>query len=133
MKRDNPEVKRKLLEAIRSGATYEIAAKYAGIGRSTLHRWLAAGRAGDPDYLELAQAVDEAESQGAVQCLALIRKSAMGGTWQAAAWLLERRYPDQYGRTVQRVEHTGLEQMTDEEIERELDRLAEERRGGAAH
>jgi hypothetical protein len=33
-----------------------------------------------------------------VQCLAVIRKAAKDGTWQAAAWLVERRYPASYGR-----------------------------------
>jgi hypothetical protein len=37
--------------------------------------------------------------------LAKIEKAASDNNWAAAAWKLERRYPDVYGRTVQ--EHTG--------------------------
>ena len=39
--------------------------------------------------------------------LAKIEQAANQGHWQAAAWKLERRYPQEYGRTVQNVEHSG--------------------------
>ena len=35
----------------------------------------------------------------------MIEQAAKDGTWQAAAWKLERRYPQEYGKTVQ--EHQG--------------------------
>lgn len=34
----------KILEALRLGATYEIAAEYAGISRSTLYNWMERGK-----------------------------------------------------------------------------------------
>jgi hypothetical protein len=42
--------------------------------------------------------VKDAEGEGVKTCLAIIRKAALDGQWTAAAWLLERRYPDMYGR-----------------------------------
>ena len=35
----------------------------------------------------------------------LVKKSDSDGTWQAAAWKLERRHPQDYGRTI--TEHQG--------------------------
>lgn len=33
-------VKTRIIEALRAGTTYEIAAQYAGISRSTLYEWI---------------------------------------------------------------------------------------------
>jgi hypothetical protein len=41
----------------------------------------------------------EAEGRAAIGWLALIEQAAREGNWQAAAWKLERRYPETYGRT----------------------------------
>jgi hypothetical protein len=84
--------------AIQIGATYALAAAYAGIGERTFYDWLA-------QYPQFSQAVKLAEGKAAIGWLARIEKAANDGTWQAAAWKLERRYPHAYGRTVQ--EHTG--------------------------
>lgn len=84
------------------GATYELACGYANIGVSTFYEWMSSNQ-------EFAETIKEAEGAGAVALLARIRKEADEGTWQAAAWILERRYPKQYGRTVVTNEHTGAD------------------------
>ena len=45
-----------------------------------------------------SDAVKEAEGYAVVGAMSVIRKSAESGNWQAAAWFLERRYPQQFGR-----------------------------------
>jgi hypothetical protein len=40
------------------------------------------------------------EGQAGVKWLAKIEREASEGSWQAAAWKLERRYPNDYGRKV---------------------------------
>ena len=81
----------RLLASLRLGATHRIAAQCAGIGVTTMRDWLR-------DKPMFAEAVREAEAYGAVLMLERITAAAKEGTWQAAAWLLERRYPDMYGR-----------------------------------
>lgn len=93
-----PDVVKRLTDAIRLGATYELACGYAGISFETFNEW----RKAKPEFSE---AVKEAEGGAAVGWLARIEQAAKDGTWQAAAWKLERRYPQDYGRTVQ--EHVG--------------------------
>src|SRR5690242_1986668 len=92
-----PTVKERVLEATRLGATRARAAAAAGIAESLLYDMMAK----DVEFLE---AVQKAEGERADEALAAIRKAAPD-SWQAAAWYLERRYPAEYGRTVQ--EHTG--------------------------
>lgn len=105
-----PEVRERLLDAIRSGVTYEVACSHAGIAYSTLRNWVTAAEqgAGDPIKLELLDALKKAEADAEVTCIARIREAATGGQWQAAAWLLERRHPERWARR-DRVDqqHTG--------------------------
>ena len=103
-----PETTKKLIDAIKIGATYEHASQYAGISYPTLRRWMVAGeKANKGEYHDFYNSVKKAESDAVVISLAEIKKAVQDGTWQAAAWLLERRYPNDYGRQIQRVEHTG--------------------------
>lgn len=95
-----PETAKKITDAIRVGATFHLACAYAGISEETFSQWR-------KKFPEFSEAVKEAEGGAAVKWLALIDKAAGDGTWQAAAWKLERRYPEQYGRQVVDNRHSG--------------------------
>lgn len=84
--------RKKLVEGIQLGMTYKIAAQYAGVGESTLHHWLKRGRAGDGrTFVALYAAIKEAEAKHAALALGAIVKASRD-SWQAGAWLLERRH-----------------------------------------
>jgi hypothetical protein len=104
-----PETVDKLTQAIRLGATYELACMYAGIDGSTFYAW----RNSKPEF---SDAIKAAEGDGAIKHLANIDRAANGiknadghwvelPDWKASAWKLERRYPQMYGR--QAVEISG--------------------------
>ena len=95
-----PETVKKIVDAIRVGATFRLACDYAGITEETFSQWR-------KKYSEFSDAIKEAEGQGVVGWLAKIEKAANEGVWQAAAWKLERRYPKEYGRQVVETEHSG--------------------------
>jgi hypothetical protein len=86
-----PETVDRIIQAIRLGATYQHAAAYGGISFETLNEW----RKRKPEFSEQ---LNKAEGDGVMVWLAKIEKAASDGNWQAAAWKLERRYPDQYGK-----------------------------------
>ena len=92
--------------AVRLGAPRELAAKYGGVAVSTLFGWLQRARAGDGDDLEmeLLEAVTKAEGDAVVGWLGVIEKAAGNGSWQAAAWKLERLHPKLFGRSFARQE-----------------------------
>lgn len=106
--RCTPEMTKRVADAIRGGNYASVAAAYAGIGESTYYEWLKRGGEGESPFAEFAEAIKEAEAQAEVRNVALIQQAAQGGTWQAAAWYLERKYPARYGRR-DRMEHTGAE------------------------
>lgn len=84
---------KKICDAIRVGATFRLACLYAGIDQSTFENWR-------KRYADFSDAVNEAEGAAAVKWMAQIDKAAKDGSWQAAAWKLERKYPREYGRRV---------------------------------
>ena len=115
---------KKIAHAIELGATFQIAANYGGVAYNTLNEWKHRGlaeaerRGGDvpegdevwireQQYYDLYEVLLEAEGVGAVKWHTSIEKAAAGGNWQAAAWKLERRYHQDYGRV--RLEHTGAD------------------------
>jgi hypothetical protein len=80
--------------------------------RSTFYEWMNTKN-------EFSDAVKKAEGQAAVGWLAKIEKAANEGEWQAAAWKLERRYPQSYGRKVTEMRGSlDLSDKTDEELEK---------------
>lgn len=108
----NPATAKKITDAIKVGATYRLACDYAGITEETFSQWR-------KKYPEFSELVKEAEGSAAIKWLALIDKAAQDGTWQAAAWKLERRYPESYGRTVTDTRHSGhieLSKLSDDEL-----------------
>jgi transposase len=114
-----PETQERIVEALRAGNYQDAAAAYAGISDSTFHNWLNRGkeeaqRISDGEkanpkeaiYLEFFAAVEKARSEAEVRNVMHIQRAAQNGTWQAAAWFLERSYPRRWGRK-DRHEHVG--------------------------
>jgi hypothetical protein len=95
-----PDTVDRICEAISMGATYDLAAGYGGISYETFNTW----RSEKPAF---SDAVKAAEAKAAVGWLTKIEDAAKDGAWQAAAWKLERRYPQDYGRTVVDQKHSG--------------------------
>lgn len=92
-----PETREKILGALRAGNYRVAACKFAGISDETFRRWMNAGKAGQPEYVDFVEQVKQAEAQAEASLVATIRKAA-GDHWQAAAWLLERKYVTRWGR-----------------------------------
>jgi len=87
----NPAVEDQILRALAAGQARWPAAALAGVSGTTLSRWVA-------DDEAFALEVHRAEAQAVATALGTITKAAASGTWQAAAWWLERRYPAEWGR-----------------------------------
>ena len=97
-----PVTQERIVQAIKLGATYEDAANYGGISYETFRVWMETKPA-------FSEAVKKAEGEAVLVWLAKIENEASDDNWQAAAWKLERRYPQRYGKTVQQhdVNHSG--------------------------
>lgn len=93
-----PAVAAAVLEGLANGASAREAAAAAGVAHRTFYYWQTAADA-DPDsiYAEFRDMVAQARAQAELANVAIVRRAA-DTTWQAAAWLLERAYPERWGR-----------------------------------
>ena len=106
-----PELQDKILLHLRLGAYVETAAACAGIHKDTFFDWMKRGARGQKPYAAFAEAVRKAMAESESRDLATILK-ASAKYWVAAAWRLERRFPEKYGRFDRmkvegKVEHDG--------------------------
>jgi hypothetical protein len=82
----------RILASLKNGNPRFVAAAKGGISVMTLRNWL-------KDKPEFEQAVLEAESSAVSAHIGNINRAAIqNGNWQASAWWLERRYPQEFGR-----------------------------------
>ncbi|MGI8923087.1 MAG: hypothetical protein ACR2HJ_03445 [Fimbriimonadales bacterium] len=96
-------VTKDISQAIMVGASRDLAAQYGGINRATFYEWLRLGREAEERdeenlYLDFLLAVEFAEAAQVVNDLTLI-SLASETDWRAAAWRLERRFPNEYGKS----------------------------------
>ena len=103
----NPEAAKRIINVILMGGYIETAAAYGGIHRDTLYRWLKRGRAkscNEPDLIQFVADYDSAIVKAEVLLLTKVQTAAQED-WKPAAFILERRYPERWGR--QRLELSG--------------------------
>ena len=92
-----PTIRAAIIESLELGNYQEVAAAQAGINRGTLHKWLTRGRQeGEGEYWDFLQDVERAKAKAEGDALNIIRNAALNGTWQAAAWFLERSKPERW-------------------------------------
>jgi len=84
------EIVEMLCDHIKQGRTFKDAALLCDITETTFQRWK-----NDPDKSEFSASIKKAEAVFRKQLEVRIQK-ASDTTWQAAAWLLERRWKDVY-------------------------------------
>jgi hypothetical protein len=91
------ELAERILTALRAGAYIETAANHAGVSRAIFYHWMKQGRSGVEPYAKFAADVDQALATAELTDWAFVGK-AREKEWAAAAWRLERRHPERYGR-----------------------------------
>ena len=106
-----PEIQFALCAALMEGQYIDTACGLAGITATTFYRWMAQGDGPDAPkkFREFREAVVKARSQAEADMVKLIAKAAKRPeTWTAAAWWLERSFPNRWGRqSRQLVEMSG--------------------------
>lgn len=91
-----PEVMDKIYAILTVGASLKDAAEFLEIGATTI-------RKAKRDNPEFGRGVRKAIKNGKIR---LIQKVGNAANWQAAAWMLERKWGKEYGRK-DKIEHGG--------------------------
>lgn len=103
-----------IAEFIIAGNDIKTAAIAAGVSRPVFYHWMKQGRIaketkdeGEREklaiYAEFLDAMEQAIAASKVLFVQTIAK-ASGKSWTAAAWMLERRYPNEFGDPTKRIE-----------------------------
>jgi transposase len=103
---------KKFTALIRDGNYPECAAMASGISARTYYRWMEQGCKDEKanrntEFFQFCQSVKKAGAQAQVQLVANVFAAA-SKHWQAAMTMLERRWPDQWGKR-ERVDQTSPE------------------------
>jgi len=88
----------RLNQAISVGAYIEDACVFAGISSRQYRRWRDLAEQGIQPYADRWKDINQSEAQSVIRNLINIQNSANNGSWQASAWILERKYPERFGR-----------------------------------
>lgn len=81
----------------KAGVWHKDIAAYIGVSEETFSRWI--NHPKTANQRQLSQALKKAESERKASLLTMIYNAATSPrTWQAAAWLLERQYPDEFAK-----------------------------------
>lgn len=135
----DPTIRAQLLGLVESGTSLSVAARTVGVSSSTVQRWIRDGEAnmarcedtGDPLSPQGEFASEYARTIGRVQGMLHARISA-AEDWRAAAWLLERRFPADYGpRQVVAVDTAdGVDERDVDQILKRVDVAIAKAKGG---
>lgn len=99
-----PELTDRLVAVLRTGNYIEVACRAVGLPPRTFRDWMARGASGDRRdliYRGFRERVEEARALGEVALVREVQQAAREN-WQAAAWMLERSYPERWARLSQR-------------------------------
>jgi hypothetical protein len=94
-----------LKDKILRGLTDEQACELVGVGYGTFANWVI-------KYPLFKEFIRRVKAQVEFDALEYIKDAMSGGTWSAAAWFLERKYPQRYGKRdvlKQQIYHVHIE------------------------
>lgn len=87
-----PEIVKRICKNVKEGCSRDASAALSGINVDTLYQW-------QQRYPEFSDALQKADSQCQQACIRAIRKAGRSvKNWTANAWLLERKFPQVFGR-----------------------------------
>lgn len=100
----------KTLTLLSEGLSNADVCRWLGVAESTFYTWIKDPKT--PAQRKLSEGMKKAEMERKAKCLDVIHKAANEGSWQAAAWYLERRYPKEYAKP-KRPNEDGSQELID--------------------
>ncbi len=104
----------RLIEYLRQGHSVETCCNRAGITKKTFYKWHEEARAGKSEaHINFSRRVDESVADFEMGLINSIVATGKAGTWQALAWVLERRRPETWSRQ----DHLKVTQQVDGQVD----------------
>src|SRR4051794_20421340 len=106
-----PALKARVEAQLAGGMTQPVVAQRAGVTTRTLKRWLHDGKVARPPISRVppstrvdggqtvqGESLEERLERAEPGLVAAVIQAAQRGSWQAAAWMLERSFPERWAR-----------------------------------
>ena len=95
------EVKQKIGDGVSIGLTYALAASAACVTYQTFNQWMKLGRdSTSGKYFDFYNHIEQRNAEGALRILYKLNDAARAGNCQVCMWILDRRFPEDFGRRV---------------------------------
>jgi transposase len=96
-------ITKRIGDNIALGLPYALAAESAGITYQTFNDWMNKGKTEKSGkYYQFYQHIQKRNADAAKALLERLNDSAKAGNCSVCMWILERRFPDEFGRRVYR-------------------------------
>jgi len=98
-----PEIQHKIGENVSLGLTYSLAASAAGVTYQSFNSWIKRGQIDKSgEYFEFYKFIQKYKVDAAKKLLERRNDAADAGNCKVCMWILEMRFPDEFGRRVYR-------------------------------
>ena len=92
----------KICDGVLKGNYITTVCRSVGITNATYHNWKKKGKEGIEPYKTFYEKVTECEAKAEMDILNVIYTNAIDqGNWLSSAWILERKYPQRFGKREQ--------------------------------
>lgn len=119
-----PDLQKQITDVIRAGNYMETAASFVGISKSTLYDWMKRGarerrrveetgrkpQKREQPFLEFSDAIEKALAESEIRDVMRISEASKTD-WKAAAWRLERKNAQKWGRKFQQIDGNDEEKQ----------------------
>ena len=79
------------------GVSIQAAMNLSGVAERSYHDWMRRGQAGEEPYEAFFVAASRARDSWKARLIQCVESAAQQGEWRAAAFLLERQFPAEFG------------------------------------
>ena len=94
-----PNITKRIGENIALGLPYSLAAEAAGIAYQTFNDWMNKGKTEKSGkYYQFYISIQKCNADAAKKCLKRLDGAAKAGDTRICTWILERRFPKDFGR-----------------------------------
>lgn len=115
-----PEIRDKIVEMLKIGNYIETVCEFVDINKSTYYMWLKQAEVStrSTKYSKFRDAVRKAMAFAEARDVAIIARAAEKD-WRAAVWMLERRYPERWGKPGAKGRKSDFKNEMPQQIEKE--------------
>ena len=95
-----PAIRLAILASVEAGNYFNVACSAAGVSERAFYKWKSQVAQGEAParLMHFVQQVKSAEARSEQANISVIREASIK-SWQAAAWLEERKHPERWART----------------------------------